>query len=108
MRTWRQLGLAALAVTTLSGPLQAADIVIGIRSEPSSIDPYFHNLGPNNAMLGQIFDRLNDWTPKMDKMFGRAASSWKAINDTTWEFKLKKGIKFHDKSKLTADEVVFT
>lgn len=108
MRTWRQLGLAALAVTTLSGPLHAADIVIGIRSEPSSIDPYFHNLGPNNAMLGQIFDRLNDWTPKMDKMFGRAASSWKAINDTTWEFKLKKGIKFHDGSDLTADDVLFS
>ena len=108
MRTWRQIGLAALAVTTLSGPLQAADIVIGIRSEPSSIDPYFHNLGPNNAMLGHIFDRLNDWTPKMDKMFGRAASSWKAINDTTWEFKLKKGIKFHDGSDLTADDVLFS
>ena len=78
-----------------------------IRSEPSSIDPYFHNLGPNNAMLGQIFDRLNDWTPKMDKMFGRAAKSWKAINETTWEYKLHKGIKFHDGSDLTADDVIF-
>ena len=96
MRALRQIGLAALGVAALSGPLHAADIVIGVRSEPSSIDPYFHNLGPNNGMLGQIFDRLNDWTPGMDKMFGRAASSWKPINDTTWEFKIKKGIKFHD------------
>ena len=108
MKTWRQIGLAALAVTTLSAPLHAADIVIGVRSEPSSIDPYFHNLSPNNALLGHIFDRLNDWTPGMDKMFGRAASSWKPINDTTWEFKLKKGIKFHDGSDLTADDVIFS
>ena len=54
MKSLRRLGLAAGAVLMLSTPLQAADIVIGIRSEPSSIDPYFHNLGPNNAMLGQI------------------------------------------------------
>ena len=94
MKSLRRLGLAAGAVLMLSTPLQAADIVIGIRSEPSSIDPYFHNLGPNNAMLGQIFDRLNDWTPKMDKMFGRAAKSWKAINETTWEYKLLKGSSF--------------
>ncbi|MDE0808087.1 MAG: ABC transporter substrate-binding protein [Alphaproteobacteria bacterium] len=108
MKLWRQLGLAALAVTTLSGPVLAADVVIGMRSEPSSIDPYFHNLGPNNAMLGQIFDRLTDWTPGMDKIIGRAAGSWKAINDTTWEYKLKKGIKFHDGSDLTADDVIFS
>ena len=108
MRTWRQIGLAALAVTTLSGPLQAADIVIGIRSEPSSIDPYFHNLTPNNAMLEHIFDSLNGWTPSMDKTFGRAAASWKAINDTTWEYKIKKGITFHDGSDLTADDVIFS
>ena len=59
MKFLRRLGLAAGAVLMLSTPLQAADIVIGIRSESSSIDPYFHNLGPNKAMLGQIFVRLN-------------------------------------------------
>lgn len=108
MKPWRQLGLAALAVVTLSAPVQAADVVIGMRSEPSSIDPYFHNLGPNNGMLGQVFDRLTDWTPGMDKIFGRAAESWKAINDTTWEFKIKKGIKFHDGSDLTVDDVIYS
>jgi peptide/nickel transport system substrate-binding protein len=108
MKPWRQLGLAALAVTALSAPVQAADVVIGMRSEPSSIDPYFHNLGPNNAMLGQIFDRLTDWTPGMDQIIGRAAGSWKAINDTTWEYKLRKGIKFHDGSDLTVDDVIYS
>ena len=107
MKPWRQLGLAAFAVVTLSAPVQAADVVIGIRSEPSSIDPYFHNLGPNNAMLGQIFDRLTDWTPKQ-QLIGRAAVSWKAINDTTWEYKLAKGLKFHDGSDLTVDDVIFS
>ena len=107
MKTLRHLGLAAIAVAALTTPAQSADIVIGIRSEPSSIDPYFHNLGPNNAMLGHIFDRLTDWSPSM-QMVGRAAVSWKAIDDTTWEYKLRKGVKFHDGSDLTVDDVIFS
>lgn len=71
------------------------------------MDPYFHNLGPNNAMLGQIFGRLVEWTPDM-QMLPRLATSWKAVNDTTWEFKLREGVKFHDGSDFTADDVLFS
>ena len=59
---------AALTAAVVSTTVSAETATIGIRSEPSSIDPYFHNLGPNNAMLGQIFGRLVDWTPGMDQM----------------------------------------
>ncbi len=107
MKSLRQFGLATALAVTLSTPVLAADVVIGIRSEPSSIDPYFHNLGPNNAMLGHIFDRLTDWTPSM-QLVGRAAESWNAINDTTWEYKLRKDIKFHDGSDLTVDDIIFS
>ena len=48
----------AVAVTTVAGSALAADVTMGIRSEPSSVDPYFHNLGPNNAMLGQCVFEL--------------------------------------------------
>jgi peptide/nickel transport system substrate-binding protein len=36
------------------------------------------------------------------------ATSWKAIDDTTWEFKLRPGVKWHDGSPFTADDVIFT
>ena len=99
--------LTLVAGAVLSSTVQAADVTIGIRSEPSSIDPSFHNLGPNNAMLGHVFGRLIEWTPNQ-KMIPRLAESWKAVNDTTWEFKLRQGVKFHDGSDFTADDVIYS
>ena len=108
MKPLARFGLAAVAATMLTGTALADDVTIAIRSEPSSMDPYFHNLGPNNAMLGQIFGRLVEWSPDMNTMIPRLATSWKAIDDTTWEFKLREGVKFHDGSDFTADDVLFS
>jgi peptide/nickel transport system substrate-binding protein len=100
--------LGAVAATFVGGVALADDATLGIRSEPSSVDPYFHNLSPNNAMLGQIFGRLIDWSADMGTLIPRLATSWKPINDTTWEFKLREGVKFHDGSDFTADDFIFS
>jgi peptide/nickel transport system substrate-binding protein len=100
--------LGAVAATFVGGVALADDATLGIRSEPSSVDPYFHNLSPNNAMLGQIFGRLIDWSTDMGTLIPRLATSWKPINDTTWEFKLREGVKFHDGSDFTADDFIFS
>ena len=104
-RTLKTVGVASVLLA--NSAVFAADISIGIRSEPSSMDPYFHNLGPNNAMLGHIFGRLVDWDANQ-QFIPRLAESWKAINDTTWEFKLRKGVKFHDGTDFTADDVIYS
>ena len=79
----------------------------GIKGEPSSIDPHYHNLTPNNALAREIFDRLIMPDDKQRLQPGLAVS-WKAVDDLTWEFNLRKGVKFHDGSPFTADDVVFT
>lgn len=85
----------------------AKDLTIGLGTEPTSIDPHFHNLSPNNSMARHIFDRLV-LTDAKQKLVPGLAVSWKAIDDTTWEFKLREGVKWHDGSPFTADDVVFT
>ena len=50
------LGLVTAAV--LSTAAWADELTMGIFSEPSSMDPHFHNLGPNNAFMTNVFGRL--------------------------------------------------
>ncbi|HEY5636565.1 MAG TPA: ABC transporter substrate-binding protein [Burkholderiales bacterium] len=90
-----------------SAPLHAQDLRIGVASEPTSMDPHFHNLTPNNSVMGHVFERLVEQDDKQRLVPG-LAESWRAVDPTTWEFKLRKGVKFHDGTPFTADDVVFT
>jgi peptide/nickel transport system substrate-binding protein len=91
----------------LSSMALAKDLTVGLKSEPSSIDPHYHNLGPNNSFSAHVFDSLVG-SDENQQHYPNLAVSWKPINDTTWEFKLRKGVKWHDGSDFTADDVVFT
>ncbi len=42
------------------------------------------------------------------KLVPGLATSWKAVDDLTWEFKLRKNVRFHDGSPFTAEDVAFT
>ena len=86
---------------------QAETLTLGLGSEPTSIDPHYHNLGPNNQMAQHIFTRLVEQDEQQRLTTGLAVS-WQPIDETTWEFKLRKGVKFHDGSDFNADDVLFT
>ncbi|WP_180900550.1 ABC transporter substrate-binding protein [Martelella soudanensis] len=98
---------AALAATVLFSPLasQAEDITIGLAASTTSMDPQFYVIGPNSAMARNIFDGLVNQDDKQQLKPGLAVY-WKPVDDTTWEFKLREGVKFHDGSDFTADDVV--
>ena len=73
------------------------EIKIGRKAEPSSMDPHYHNLGPNNAVSQFTFDKLIMQDHKQNLQPGLAVS-WNPIDDVTWEIKLRQGVKFHDGS----------
>jgi len=107
MKRATYLASAAMASVLTISPALAEELVIGLASEPTSIDPHYHNLGPNNAFGRHIFSRLILQDENQQLTPGLAVS-WEAIDDLTWEFKLREGVTFHDGNPFTADDVVFT
>ena len=101
------LGLMVAASFSVAASAGAQELRIGLYAEPSSVDPHYHNLGPNNAVAKNIFGRLMT-QDENQRVTPDLAVSWKPINDLTWEFKLRQGVKFHDGSPFTADDVIFT
>ncbi len=99
--------LAAMSSAMVAVPVLAEDLTIGLASEPTSVDPHYHNLGPNNALARHIFGNLIEQDENQQLQPGLAIS-WQAIDDLTWEFKLREGVIFHDGNPLTADDVVFS
>ena len=96
-----------VAVMLVPGWGVTAELKIGLQAEPSSMDPHYHNLTPNNMMAKYTFDPLIIQDHKQNLAPGLAVS-WKPINDLTWEFKLRRDVKFHDGSAFTAEDVKFT
>lgn len=71
------------------------------------------NLAPEHAYdlqraveLGNVFEGLIDRDGATGELRGVLATSWTQVNDTTYTFKLREGVKFHDGTELTADEAV--
>lgn len=103
----RSLVGAVAAMLLTAGGAAADEIRVGLALEPSSIDPHYHNLGPNNAFALHVFDPLVAQDESQQLVPG-LAESWEAIDDTTWEFKLRQGVTFHDGTPFNADDVIFT
>lgn len=85
----------------------AADLTIGLAADVSSLDPHYLNVATNNAVATHFFDTLVQINGD-GKLVPGLAESWRAISPTTWEFHLRKGVKFHDGSTLTAEDVLFS
>ena len=74
-------------------PAHAADLRIGMSADVTSIDPHFVNLTPNNNVAWHIFEALTDVDENV-RLIPGLAESWRAVDPTTWEFKLRKGVRF--------------
>ena len=92
---------------TFAAGAAAQELRIGLANEPTAMDPHYHNLSPNNSLLSHVFDSLVGQDDRQ-RLTPDLAESWKAIDATTWEFKLRKNVKFHDGTPFTADDVIFS
>lgn len=98
--------LAGIAAMPL-GAATAQELKIGLAAEPSSADPHFHNLTPNNQVARHVFETLIS-QDEFQRLGTGLALSWKLVDELTWEFTLRPNVKFHDGSPFTADDVIFS
>lgn len=96
---------ASAAPQTATGP--AGTLTIGIGSIPPSPDPHVDSTANSLPVYATLFEKLVVADDKANPV-GVLAESWKTVNDTTWEFKLRAGVKFHNGDPLTADDVKFS
>ncbi len=83
-------------------------LVYASDSEPENISPY-HNDLREGVILGRlIWDNLIYRDPSSGEYKPMLATRWTQVDDTTLDFELRKGVKFHNGDAFTADDVVFT
>jgi peptide/nickel transport system substrate-binding protein len=103
----RKTLLGALCAACLAAPAFAQTLTIGAAAPVTSIDPHFHNLGPNNALTMHIFDRLIERDSRA-RPHPSLATAWRAVSERVWELELRQGVTWHDGRPFTADDVVFS
>jgi len=106
------LSIAGLALALLSQPAFAQKSKDTLRFPVSDmeagIDPY---LLPGTFHYGwapSVYDNLLGFNPVKSEFVGQLAKSWSQTNDTTYEYELRPGVKWHDGQPVTADDVVYT
>ncbi|WP_249508117.1 ABC transporter substrate-binding protein, partial [Escherichia coli] len=80
---------------------------MGLAAPPNSVDPHYYTLTPNIALGNHVFEALVDRSPEGKPLPG-LAESWQAIDETTWEFRLRRGVKWHNGQDFTAEDVAYT
>jgi len=94
------------AVLGLSAGTMAEELSIGFADPISSLDPTLNNHAGDRSIALHYWDLLveNKWNELQPGL----ALSWKPLNEKTWEFKLRPGVKWHDGTPFTADDLIFS
>ena len=100
------LTVSTLALTVASSAMAENVLRWTSQGDALTLDPHSQNESPTIAMNGQIYESLITRDANLS-LQPELATSWEADADG-WTFKLREGVKFHDGSAFTAEDVVFS
>ena len=100
-----------LVLALAAAPAFAANLKWAAQNDILTLDPHSQNHATSNSILQHAYEGLTRYARPAGgeyKIEPALATSWKQLSDTQWRFNLRKGVKFHDGSDFTADDVVFS
>jgi peptide/nickel transport system substrate-binding protein len=101
----KKILLATLLTVGLSA--NAANLRWAAQNDVLTLDPHSQNHQTTTTMLQHTYEGLTRYTRDY-KIEAGLATAWKEMSPTQYRFNLRKGVKFHDGSDFTADDVVFS
>ena len=107
MRTLLIRSIFAGLVLFAAIPVGAVQLRWAAQNDILTLDPHSQNHATTHAMMQYAYEGLTRYT-KDYQIEPCLATSWEAISETHWRFHLRKGVKFHDGTPFTADDVVFS
>ena len=103
----RLIILACTAAALVAGTADGVTLRWANRGDPQTTDPHSQNEGLTNNINQLVYEFLVGRDKKLN-LTPQLAVSWEQVDPTTWRFKLRPGVKFHDGTPFTADDVVFS
>lgn len=107
--THHSLRTAAVAAAALIAAAGAAaqNLAIGFADPVSSVDPQLNNHAGDRSLALHFWDSLVT-SRDGGKLDPGLASSWKSLDDKTWEFKINTAIKWQDGTPVSAEDIVYS
>ncbi len=100
--------VVVIATSLPAGAAPSGSILrIGIDVDAGTLDPRLANDTTARRVIEQVYDGLVELDPQL-RPLPALAESWTQVSPTVVQFKLRKNVRFHDGTPLSADDVVFT
>jgi peptide/nickel transport system substrate-binding protein len=99
--------LLSAALALACGLAQAVTLRVANQGDVQSMDPHSLNESLQLSFTGSVYEPLVGRGKKME-LIPLLATKWTQKSPTVWRFDLRKGVKFHDGTPFSADDVLFT
>ena len=101
--------LASLPAAIAEGATAIEDtLVVGINAEPTHLAGILQGVDPNGKVGANIYNKLVKLDTETNEIVPDLAESWEMVDDTTWKFHIREGVKFHNGETLTAEDCLFS
>jgi peptide/nickel transport system substrate-binding protein len=100
-------GSSLLAISPDAWAASAGTVVIAQGIDPTTLDPMNHSEAAATVLANNLFDGLLERDADLN-LVPLLAESYQSVNQTTWEFKLRRGIRFQNGEPFDAESVKFS